>query len=89
LVPDDLTRIEGIGPKIASLLQEAGLHTFGQLAEAEVERLETLLEANRLGMHDPATWPQQAALANAGDWDGLQSLQDRLKAGRKQDDKPA
>ncbi len=29
---DDLTRIEGIGPKIARLLQEAGVRTYAQLA---------------------------------------------------------
>ncbi len=32
--PDDLTKISGIGPKTAALLQEQGLQTFAQLAAA-------------------------------------------------------
>ena len=34
--PDDLKLIEGIGPKISSLLQEAGIMTFAHLASADV-----------------------------------------------------
>ena len=30
--PDNLKRIEGIGPKISQLLQDAGIMTFAQLA---------------------------------------------------------
>jgi predicted flap endonuclease-1-like 5' DNA nuclease len=36
--PNDLTSIEGIGPKINEVLQNAGITTFAQLASAEVER---------------------------------------------------
>jgi DNA-directed RNA polymerase subunit beta' len=32
---------------------------------------------------DPSSWPQQAGLAAAGDWEGLEKLQDSLKGGRR------
>ena len=82
--PDDLTRIEGIGPKINGLLQEAGIRAFAQLADASVDRLERILsEAGLRALADPTTWPEQAALASSGDWDTLQTLQDDLKGGRR------
>ena len=34
-------------------------------------------------MIDPSTWPEQASLAAAGEWDALQALQDELKGGRR------
>jgi len=83
-VADDLTRIEGIGPKISSLLQAATITTFAQLAAADVSRLEQILsEADLAGLADPATWPEQARLAAAGEWDALETLQDELKGGRQ------
>ena len=82
--PDDLKRIEGIGPKITALLQEAGIRTFAQLAAAEVSRLEEILaEASLSALAKPATWPEQASLAAAGDWQALEALQNELKGGRR------
>jgi hypothetical protein len=44
---DDLTRIEGIGPRRADMLREAGITTFGALAECPIGRLlELSLNAN-------------------------------------------
>ena len=82
--PDDLTRIEGIGPKIAELLVAAEIRTFTALANADVDTLRSILAdaGSRYQMHDPGTWPEQAGLAAAGDWDALDSLQDRLDGGR-------
>jgi len=81
--PDELKRIEGIGPKISSLLQDAGIATFTQLAAADVEHLREILDAVNLRIADPTTWPEQAALAAAGDWESLASLQSELKGGRR------
>jgi predicted flap endonuclease-1-like 5' DNA nuclease len=84
--PDDLKRIEGIGPKISSVLQAAGIATFAQLAVADVDRLRHILERenpNLLRLADPTTWPQQAGLAAAGDWEALEALQGELKGGRR------
>jgi predicted flap endonuclease-1-like 5' DNA nuclease len=86
--PDDLKQIEGIGPKIASVLQVAGIVTFAQLAATDVGRIEEILEAEdpRLRrLADPGTWPEQASLAAAGDWKGLETLQNQLKGGRRVD----
>ena len=80
--PDDLKKIEGVGPKVAGLLNENGILTFAQLAEADVDKLNEMLEAASLQMMDPATWPEQAKLAAGGDWDALQKLQDELSGGR-------
>ena len=81
---DDLKKIEGIGPKIAQLLVDAGIDTFAKLAGAEATKISEVLEAagNRYKMHDPTTWPQQAQLASDGKWDELATLQDELKGGR-------
>lgn len=83
--PDDLKIIEGIGPKIASVLISHGVKTFTQLAAMKPEEIDGILISvdERLGrLADPSTWPQQAELAARGDLEGLQKLQDNLKGGR-------
>ena len=82
-VADDLTLIEGIGPKISSLLQAAGITTFARLAATETSQIEHILTAGGIRLADPGTWAEQARLAAAGDMTGLQALQDRLKGGRR------
>ena len=81
---DDLKIIEGIGPKIAELLNADGIFTFKDLANAEVDRLKGILDAagSRYRMHDPTTWPQQSALAADGKMDELKELQANLKGGK-------
>jgi predicted flap endonuclease-1-like 5' DNA nuclease len=83
VAPDDLREIEGIGPKISSWLQAAGITTFDQLAAADVEQLRRIVYGAGLRIADPSTWPEQAALAAAGKWDELEALQDELKGGRR------
>jgi predicted flap endonuclease-1-like 5' DNA nuclease len=80
---DDLTRIEGIGPKTMSVLREAGIVTFNDLARASGERLDAILEAAGLRLAFPDTWPEQAALAAADAWDDLERLQATLHRGRR------
>ncbi len=84
-VPDDLKKIEGIGPKIEGLLNDRGIMTWKGLAAAQISDLQSVLDdaGPRYRIHDPETWPQQAALAATGSWDELEQLQDRLKGGRK------
>lgn len=65
--PDDLKRIEGIGPKIAGLLNAAGIHSFAQLADQTEASLRALLKEAGLAMINPATWPEQARQISAGD----------------------
>ena len=85
--PDDLTAIEGVGPKIDGILKAAGFQTFAQLAKADVDHLrEVLAEAgSRYKLAVPDTWPEQAALAAKGEWDDLEALQDSLVGGRRPD----
>jgi large subunit ribosomal protein L21 len=80
---DDLTKIEGIGPKVAKTLAEAGISTFEALARTSVEDIHKILKDAELQMMDATTWPQQAELAAKGDWDALKKLQDSLSGGRK------
>ncbi len=82
--PDDLKRIEGIGPRIAGILNAAGITTFEALSLTSVERLREILVAAELrgSFGDPTTWPEQARLAAAGLWDDLRQMQDNLKGGR-------
>ncbi|APQ19391.1 hypothetical protein A9200_14220 [Maribacter hydrothermalis] len=81
---DDLKKIEGVGPKIASILTEKGYGTFEKLSKASVKSLEDILKAAgpRYTMHKPGTWPKQAKLAAAGDWDKLKTLQEKLDGGK-------
>ena len=80
---DDLTKIEGIGPKICQVLQSAGIRTFADLAGHTPEKVrETMMGVDpSLGVHNPMTWPDQAKLARDGQWDELKILQDRLDGG--------
>jgi hypothetical protein len=82
-LPDDLTRIQGIGPKISEVLRAAGIAGYAQLASADVDRLNQILDEAGIRLADPGTWPEQARLAAAGDWEGLKELQGQLKAGRR------
>ena len=83
--PDDLKKIEGIGPKISELLTKGGIPTFAALAAAEVDTLKGILAdaGKRYQMHDPTTWPDQASLAAEGKWEELKTLQDELDGGKK------
>ena len=81
--PDDLTRVEGIGPRISSVLRDTGIVTFEQLAESDPGTLKQMLYAEGLPFLDPGTWPEQATLAAAGAWEDLDALQRELSGGRR------
>jgi large subunit ribosomal protein L21 len=81
-IPDDLKLIEGIGPKISSLLQEAGITTFVQLANTDISTIDEIIDTAGITMADPSSWPKQAKLAADGEWDALEKFQDELKGGR-------
>ncbi|WP_460685122.1 helix-hairpin-helix domain-containing protein [Niabella aquatica] len=83
-VKEDLTKIEGIGSKIAKLLEAEGISTFAGLGKTTGKKLKTILEAAgpKFQLHDPASWPKQAKLAAAGKWDELAALQEKLVGGK-------
>ncbi len=78
---DDLKKIEGIGPKIASTLIEAGIATFADLAKAKPAKISEII-ADVRGNHVTDTWPAQAKLAADGKWDELKKWQDELDGGK-------
>lgn len=82
---DDLTKIEGVGPKIALVLSSNGITTYAQLANADPAAVQEMLKksSGRFNMAKPQTWPQQAELAASGNWDALKKLQDELHGGTK------
>jgi large subunit ribosomal protein L27 len=81
---DDLKIIEGVGPKIETLLKEGGISTWAELAAASVDRLREILDAAgpRYQIHDPSTWPAQAKFAAEGKWEELKDYQEMLMGGR-------
>lgn len=81
----DLTIIEGIGPKIASLLLASEYNTFNKIASAEPALLKEILvvAGKRYAIHDPSTWPEQAKLVADGKFQELKVLQAMLKGGKR------
>lgn len=81
---DDLKIIEGVGPKIETLLKDGGINTWAELAVASVDRLKEILDAAgpRYQIHDPSTWPAQAKFAAEGKWEELKDYQEMLMGGR-------
>jgi predicted flap endonuclease-1-like 5' DNA nuclease len=82
---DNLKLIEGIGPKIAQILNEKGILTFTDLSKAKITFLKDVLAGagSRFKMHDPSTWAEQAKLAAAGEKEKLAQLQAELKGGKR------
>lgn len=81
--PDELTRLEGIGPKISDALITAGIDTFAKVAAASEDDFRAALEAAEVNFAPSMeSWAEQASYAAKGDWDGLQKLQDTLVSGR-------
>jgi small subunit ribosomal protein S2 len=80
---DDLTKVEGIGPKISEVFQSAGIMTFADLASKSEEELKEVLAGAgaRYASKNPASWPKQAKMAADGKWDELKEWQDNTKAG--------
>lgn len=78
---DDLTKIEGIGPKIAETLAAAGLVSYADVAGSTAEKIAEIIEGVR-GNHIPETWPKQAGMAAEGNWDELKKWQDEMDGGK-------
>jgi predicted flap endonuclease-1-like 5' DNA nuclease len=82
--PDNLTLVEGIGPKIAELLIAAKITDFKTLAKTLPSNLSKILAAagNRFKVHNPTSWPSQAQLAADGKFKELETLKKQLNAGK-------
>ncbi|AIP99852.1 50S ribosomal protein L21 [Ornithobacterium rhinotracheale] len=81
---DDLTIVEGIGPKVQELFNENGISTLEELAAKKSEELKAILEPKG-GIYaamDTETWPKQAQMAAEGKIEELKAWQDELKGGK-------
>lgn len=81
---DDLTLIEGIGPKMEEALRNGGIRTFNKMSTTTPEKLKSILvKANtRFGIAATDSWPTQAKLAARGAMEELKAYQDTLNRGR-------
>jgi predicted flap endonuclease-1-like 5' DNA nuclease len=84
ITENDLTTVEGIGPKIAELFENSGITTWKDLSETSIERCKEILKSGgeRYRVHIPDTWPKQAKLAYEGKWQELLDWQDLLDGGK-------
>ena len=59
---EDLTKLTGVGPKLAEILAEGGFATYASVAAASVEDIQKVLEAagSRYASKDPAPWIEEA-----------------------------
>ena len=83
---DDLTIVEGIGPKVQELFNAHDIHTYAQLAATDIADLKKILD-NQGGTYqamDPGTWPKQAGMAAEGKMDELKAWQDEMQGGRSE-----
>ncbi len=82
--PDDLKKVEGIGPKIEGLLNAAGIYTWAKLAITDVAFIQDVLDkaGPAYKVHNPGTWPAQAKMAAEGRWEELEKWQDELLGGK-------
>lgn len=72
---DDLTRIKGVGPKLAAQLGTLGVHSFAQIAgwnENDIDRIDAQLGRFE-GRIRRDSWVEQARLLAAGDEAGFAS----------------
>lgn len=81
---NDLTIIEGVGPKIKELFHNFDIKTWASLAETSVEKCQEVLDSGgkRFQMHHPKYWPLQAQLATEGKWRELKKWQDEHEYGK-------
>lgn len=81
--PDDLTQLEGIGPKVAKALAAAGYDTYEKLANANEPQLRKAMhQADMTSPTSLPTWPMQAAYATHGDWQGLHKYNQKRSHGK-------
>ncbi len=75
---DDLTQLHGIGPRIASILNDGGITNYDQLEHSNSGDLRQIIATG--GALPPASldsWPTQASYASRGDWSGLAAYNKR------------
>lgn len=84
LKSNNLQIVEGIGPKMESVLHENGVNTWSDLASKSESDLRNILNkyGDKYRIIDPSSWSAQASKAAVADWPGLISLQKSLDGGK-------
>lgn len=84
LLNTNLQIVEGVGPKMESILQENGINNWSELASNSETSLRAVLDkyGDKYRIIDPNSWAAQASLAAAGDWNGLSKMQRELDGGK-------
>lgn len=79
---EDITKVEGVGPKTKTILVEAGVDTFAKIAAKTPDEIRELIKAGG-GRSVPSieTWPEQAALLANGDVEAFEKLAEELDGG--------
>ena len=74
---DDLTVVDGIGPKIEEQLRANGADSFIKIACLSVDDLLDILDRGGPSFRfaNPECWPQQASLAAQNRWKELKQIQ--------------
>ena len=81
---NDLTIVEGIGPKIKELFHKHEVKTWKTLSECSTDKCQQVLNSGgkRYKIHNPASWPTQAKMAYEGKWTELLKWQDEHDHGK-------
>jgi len=81
---NDLTIVEGIGPKIKELFHNFDIKTWAQLGATSVEKCQEVLNSGgkRYKVHNPKSWPMQSEMAAQGKWAELKKWQDEHDSGK-------
>ena len=79
---DNFSHLSGIGPKISTILRDAGVNTFEQLSSLSLGEIQSILESanpNLLRLTDPSTWSEQARMASIEEWDELETFHKEIR----------
>ena len=81
LAHEDLTKVYGLGDTMAEALRDAGVETYAQLADLDLDRLREIVEAGGTDQQsvNEETWAQQARYLADGDLDALDTYVESLR----------
>jgi len=82
--PDNLQIIEGVGPKMESVLKENGINTLAALGSKSSTDIQAILDkyGDKYKIIDSKTWVSQAKLAGEGKFAELIDYQKKLDTGK-------
>jgi predicted flap endonuclease-1-like 5' DNA nuclease len=81
--PDNLKIIEGIGPKIETVLKAVGIDSWQKLSMTTPEHLRVVLDAagKQYRINDPTSWPEQAMYLAHGEFERFKNYKAYITGG--------